>query len=127
MENFEPRIMPYVRQKIANDAEITRIRKQKADKEILFEVYRQIDKLFGKPLSAFQAATVLSHTRRGFGWKSHELTTFTVDAFTFKYVRFLYYDFSGALYVKSKKWYRNWYNTEYSAEKFLQLMEKGKI
>ena len=66
MENFEPRIMPYVRQKIANDAEITRIRKQKADKEILFEVYRQIDKLFGKPRS--EERRVGKHCR--YGWSA---------------------------------------------------------
>lgn len=127
MKNLEPRIMSFVRQKIANDKEIERIRKEKADKEILFNVYHQLDRIFGKPLSAFQVATVIAHSNKSRGWKSSEQTMFVVDDFVFLHVRYTSYFDQSTLYVKSKKWYRTWYDTEYSAEKFLQLVEKGKI
>lgn len=115
MENFEPRIMPYVRQKVEADKKRDEFRRKR---EALLTIYREIDRLFGKPLSAFSFAKIVSY--------SCDKVVFTIDMFTFKY-RYYPHSDRKSLYVKSKKWYRRWYNLDYSAARFKELVDKGKI
>lgn len=118
MGNFESRIMPFVRQKIEEDKYSKYKREFAEEKRDLFVVYREIDKLFGKPLSAFNIAKIVSSSRGRI--------VFTIDIFTFKY-KYDYITDSTYLYAKSKKWYRRWYSLEYSIVRFNELVNKGKI
>lgn len=132
MDNFEYRILPFVRTKIENDEEAARARAAEKKKEALLSAYEQVDRIFGKPLSALSCVTILTFRSSIYG-KEIE---FAIDAFKFRYVHhakilgnvFLHTKPDrDILYVKSKKWYRGWYNTFYSATRFVKLIESGKI
>jgi hypothetical protein len=121
--NLEPRIMSYARQKIENNKVEFKDKVFKEKKKTLFEAYKQVDKIFGKPLSAFDVVTVISV----YEYRNYKEIVFAIDNFTFRAK--IDYDFinKSSLAVKSKVWYRRWYNTFYSAEVFKELVDKGKI
>jgi hypothetical protein len=116
--------MSYVRQKVAKDEEKKRKIEFARKKEALFIAYEQLDKIFGKPLSAFDIAKIVSFDA------NYGKVVFTVDTFTFKYKYIPPKNFAPSvslLLVKSNVWYKRWYNTDYSAKRFKELVDKGKI
>ena len=123
MNSFEPRIMPFVRQKIEKEKEEARARKADRKKRALFTAYEQVDLIFGKPLSVLNSVKIISFPL-DVCWS--EEIVFSIDTFVFRYKWSVVKD-KRRLYIKSKKWYRNWYNTQYSAKVFKELVDKGKI
>lgn len=124
--------MSYVTQKIEADEKIKKEIEADRKKKALFKAYEQIDRIFGKPLSVFSVAKVVSF----YNDIEKGEVIFSIDTFVFKYKYAVEYaggfflssiPEKNILYVKSNKWYRGWYNLHYSAKRFKELVDKGKI